>query len=164
MGNDKKMTPEEKARQNVETMIKRCGMIYRHFAETLVDELGEEKGKELIAKAIERYGKETGEKVKEEVINQGKERTVTNYLSDLPEYGWEAQEVERKEGEKQVFDIVRCPLAEYWQEKEMDPQLARLYCGIDQAKYRAYNPEIKCDHAKNMLDGDDRCRLVIEKD
>ena len=145
-----RLVSEENARENVEKMANRCAMIYRHFAETIIEEFGEEKGKDLILKAINRYGEESGERMKKSPGG-----------SDLPEYGWDTEMVSQTE-DKDVIDITKCPLAEYWL-ANMDLELARLYCYVDQAKYKSYNPNYQCTHAKNVLDGDEKCRLVINK-
>jgi hypothetical protein len=44
-----------------------------------------------------------------------------------------------------------------------EPALGRLYCYMDQSKYKAYNPELECVHVKNILDGDPYCELAVRK-
>ncbi len=41
--------------------------------------------------------------------------------------------------------------------------MGRIYCYMDQAKYTAYNPELKCVHVKNILDVDPYCELAVRK-
>ena len=53
-----------------------------------------------------------------------------------------------------------CHLAEVWKELGA-PELGRLYCFVDQAKYKAYNPDLECVHVKNVLDGDPYCELAV---
>ena len=42
-----------------------------------------------------------------------------------------------------------------------DTETARLYCFVDQAKMKAFNPDYEYIHLKNILDGDPVCELVI---
>ena len=57
--------------QQVRAMGYMFGQLYYHFAQTLVEELGEEEGKKLILKAVRNYGYERGQKTKEEVLKHG---------------------------------------------------------------------------------------------
>ncbi len=49
------MVPEEEAKQQVRAMGKMLAALYSHFAREIVVELGEEKGEELILKAVRAY-------------------------------------------------------------------------------------------------------------
>jgi nitroreductase len=65
------------------------------------------------------------------------------------------------EGEERVR-VYHCPLAAEWL-LWGDPALARLYCGVDQAKIKAFNPEYEYVHVRNILDGDPYCELAVRK-
>lgn len=142
--------------------LHRLAMLHYHYANTLVQELGEEKGREVIGRAIAAYGREIGERQRQRVIEAGYEPTGENYqaVPDLPGLAWLPEHMPRlKIGEKEV---PVCPLAKYWIEKGA-PELGRLYCYVDQAKYAAYNPECECRHLQNVLDGDDCCQIVARR-
>jgi len=87
----KETIPLEEAKQAVGMTARRLGLLHLSFARTLVDELGEKKGEELIMKAIKDYGQRIGQKVKESVIDQGLEPAPENYGAgnnrDLPKFG-----------------------------------------------------------------------------
>ena len=70
----KEVVPLEEAREQVEIAVTRLALLHLSFAKTLVEELGEKKGKELTIKSILEYGQRIGERIK-----QG--------LPDLPKYG-----------------------------------------------------------------------------
>ena len=57
---------KEQAFKEVLTIIRRTALLHYCYAKTLIEEFGEERGKELILKAIRSYGEEVGRKVKEE--------------------------------------------------------------------------------------------------
>ena len=86
---DKELISTHECALQVQTMGKMFGLLYYHFAKTIVDELGEEEGKTLILKSVRSYGYERGRKIKEEVQKQGLELTVENFgkFSDLPSLG-----------------------------------------------------------------------------
>ena len=51
-----RMLTKKEALENVQRALRRGALIYHYFCETLVQELGEEKGKDLIRKAVDAYG------------------------------------------------------------------------------------------------------------
>ena len=157
-----KLTRQE-AQEQTDLMAKRLAMLYKAFAETAVEELGEEDAKDFILKAIESFGGLCGSRVRQEVEKLGKDLTISNYSSvpDLPWLSWEFDSEVIETDREVIVDINRCPLAEYWAD-HMDPELARLYCQVDKAKYKAYNDKIQCGHTKNYLDGDDKCQLHVQ--
>ncbi len=159
MPDKKQMITKEEAFRQVKSMITRAALIHYAFAKTLVNELGEKKGKALAKKAIELYGKEVGKRVKNRTLAKGLPLTRDNFQDDLPDLGWAEREKVEVQGEKRSR-VYTCHLAEVWQELGV-PELDRLYCFVDQAKYQAYNPKLQCVHVKNVLDGDPYCELAV---
>jgi hypothetical protein len=155
----KEMITREEAFRQVKSMITRAALIHYAFTKTLVDELGEKKGKALAKKAIELYGREVGKRVKNQTLARGLPLTRDNFQDDLPDLGWAEREKVEVEGEKRSR-VYTCHLAEVWQELGV-PELGRLYCFVDQAKYQAFNPKLQCVHVKNVLDGDAYCELAV---
>ena len=152
------ITKEEASRQ-VKSMITRAALIHYAFSRVLVNELGEKKGKTLAKKAALLYGKLVGKRVKEKTLAKGLPLTRENFQDDLPGLGWADRERVEVEGEERARAYT-CPLAEVWKELGA-PDLGRIYCLVDQAKYRAYNPDLQCVHVKNVLDGDPYCELAV---
>ena len=151
----------EEAKQEVALVCRRLGLLHLSFAEVLVKELGEEKGKKVIARAVKEYGKKIGERKREMAIDQGLALTLENLgkFRDLPKFGMHDRREEVEiEGEKRTR-AYGCVMAKVWREYGKDA-LGRIYCYVDPAKTMAFNPECKLIHTKALPDGDDFCELV----
>jgi len=152
----------EVAREQVRRVCVRLGLLHLAFAETIMEELGEEKGKKLILKAIKNYGSKCGEKVKKSVKSQGLDVVPDNYKEDLPEFGMHDRlETVEENGEKRIR-AYGCVMAKVWKEYDKD-NLGRFYCYVDPAKYMVFNPDYKLFHIKTIPDGDNYCELTIQR-
>ena len=152
------MISVEEAAAQIKLGLRRAVLIYHYFAKTLIEELGKEKGTELIKKAIEAYGSHVGSEAREKARKKNLDLKPENFESDLPKYVWEIEEVVI-DGEKRSR-VHFCPLAAEWISLG-DVETARLYCFVDQAKMKAFNPQYEYLHLKNVLDGDPYCELVV---
>jgi nitroreductase len=146
--------------ENVGRALRRGALIYHYFCETLVEELGEKRGKELIRKAVDAYGERIGLEAKKKAQEKGSALTPDNFESDLPDEAWNTEQV-IVDGEERVR-VHFCPLAAEWLSWG-NPRNARLYCYVDQAKMKGFNPEYEYIHEKNLLDGDPYCELVVRR-
>jgi len=142
----------------IQFALRRAALIYHYFAQTLIDELGEAKGREIIAKAVKAYGEHIGKAARTKANQKDLPLRPEHYQDDLPMMAWDTEPVV-VEGEERVR-VHHCPLAKEWQELG-DTRTARLYCFVDQAKMSAFNPEFEYIHIKNILDGDPFCELVV---
>jgi len=130
--------PLSEAREQVEIACTRIALLHLAFSRILVEELGVEKGKELILKSIMEYGKTVGERIK-----QG--------LPDLLKYG-----VYGKQFDGKFYD---CIFAKTFREYgELD--LGCIYCYIDAAKYMAQDPTHKLIHGYCAACGDEYCTFI----
>jgi nitroreductase len=152
------MMPEKEAVEQIRRALRRMALIYHSFASILIEELGRNRGEEIIKKAVETYGTRIGQEARKEAQEKGWEPTPDKFKSDLPDLAWESEEVEI-DGEKRTR-VYHCPLAAEWLEWG-DSKLARLYCFVDQAKMQGYNPDYEYIHLKNLLDGDPYCELMV---
>ena len=158
--------PLKEAEKEVEITSRRIALLHLSYAKTLIEELGEEKGRELIAKAIRDYGIRIGERTRKEVLEKGLKPTPENFSVgrhlSIPRFGmherFEEVEVEG-ETRKRAYG---CVLAKLWKEYG-EEKLGRLYCYVDVAKYMAYNPNYKMIHIKTIPDGDEYCEFAIRK-
>jgi hypothetical protein len=154
--------PAAEALQQILITVERIAMLHYHFANTLVSELGEERGMELTRKAIAAYGEEIGERQRRRVIEAGLPASCEHYkaVPDLPALAWSPEGMPTlvRDGK----EIAVCPLAKYWIERGA-ADLGRLYCFVDQAKFTVFDPDCECRHLENVLDGDDRCTIVTKK-
>ena len=162
MAKEEDTIPVEEAVRQIGIMAERLAMLHYHFANTLVQELGEEQGRALVARAIAAYGAEVGERQRQRVVAAGFTADCVNYgrAPDLPALAWSCDHmpVVNRGGK----DIHVCPLALYWIENGRE-SLGRLYCFVDQAKYTAFDPDCEARHLKNVLDGDECCDVVAKK-
>lgn len=149
---------QKEAIEQVKLALRRTALIYHHFSKTLLEEFGEEKGRKLIRKAIDAYGNHIGGESRMKAEEKGLRLSPENYQDDLPHSAWKSETV-TIEGEERVR-VHYCPLAEEWLTWG-DSETARLYCYVDQAKMKAYNPEYEYVHIKNLLDGDPHCELAV---
>ena len=110
-----------------------------------------------VARAISRLGEERGRRIRERVDADGQAPTLDNLYKyyDLPiGEGWEST-VERTDT-GHVETVTYCPLAEVWRELGA-PDRDVLYCDIDMAIIRGYNPDIRIERCESLLAGDGRC-------
>ena len=87
MASEREGVPLEEAEEQVRRVCVRLGLLHLSFARTLVKELGEEKGKELIIRAIKEYGRKIGEGAKKKAAVEGLDNSPDNYKEDLPVFG-----------------------------------------------------------------------------
>jgi hypothetical protein len=141
-------------------MARRTALLYHYFVTVLVEHVGEEKAKALTTEAIGRYGKHIGRSVRQGVEAMGLPNDVENYAKfpDLPSVGWEGEIADTEHGPR--LRVLFCPLAAVWKELGSE-ELGRLYCYVDQAKYRAFNPRAELTHTCNLLDGDPFCEFDL---
>lgn len=161
---EKKMIPLDEAKRAVGSASRRIALLHLSYARTLIEELGEEKGMELIAKAIKDYGIRIGEKTSKEVLSQGLESTPENFSAGmsygLPKFGMhERFETVKVKGEPRIR-AYGCVLAKVWKEYGGE-KLGRLYCYMDVAKYMGYDANYKLIHTKTVPDGNGYCELVV---
>lgn len=160
MTNSQETVSLEEAREQVSKVCRRLGLLHLSFAKTLVEELGEKKGKQLVLKAIKDYGTRIGEEIKATVTNQGLDNNPMNYKEDLPLYGMhDRSETVEIDGEKRTR-LYGCVMGKVWNELGAG-ELGRLYCYVDPAKYMGFNPNFKLIHTKALPDGDEYCELAL---
>ncbi len=154
------MIPKAEALNQIKLGLRRASLIYHYFCETMIDELGEEKGTEMIKKAVDAYGTHVGLAARRKANEKGLALTPENFENDLPFLAWETESV-IVDGEERRR-VHHCPLAKEFLNLG-DPKRGRLYCWVDQAKMKAFNPEYEYVHVKNILDGDPYCELVVRR-
>jgi hypothetical protein len=157
--------PLERAESEVALAVERLALLHLSYAETLIKELGEKRGRELVLQAIREYGFKIAAKARQGAEERGLALTPENYDAGGP--NWPSlgtcDRVERIEVDgEQRTRIYGCGLAKTSQALGLEA-LGRLYCLIDVAKMMAYNPEYKVIHLQAELDGDPYCELVTRR-
>jgi hypothetical protein len=158
MTDSEEVVPLTDAIEQVKAAVARIALIHLGYAKTLVEELGEKKGKELIIKSMIEYGKLVGENVR-----KGGQ--------DLPFYGlhdkytYEDHEffdtrkcpvARGKDFDFSRYRVIGCMLAKVFRELG-EEELGRLYCYVDSAKSMATDPSRKLIHTACEPLGDDCC-------
>lgn len=119
---------------------------YYFMAKHIMDEMGEEKGSELIEAALKEFGEARVASIKEEAAEKGIEvKNFEDYFTvrDMPDCGW-------INGEERGV-VLQCLFDEVWKKYEADEQnqkIRQLYCDIDYTLYGGfgfdlYRPECK---------------------
>lgn len=156
--------PYEVAKQEIEIVSRRIALLHLSYAKTLIEEFGENKGIELIAKAIKNYGIYIGEKTRKEVMEKGLEPTPENFKYGeslrIPKFGMHDKIETIEVDVKQRRRAYGCVLAKLWKEYG-EEKLGRLYCYVDTAKYMAYNPNFKLIHITTVLEGSNYCEFAV---
>ncbi len=142
--------------QAVEQVRKACrqfAMLYFHFAKVLVEELGEEKAKVLIQKAIFELALDRSGQLREKAEKSGMEFSMKTFqqITDLPMIGW-VKELGKN----------HCPYAETWvkyfDEYPWFQELAPLYCDvIDTTNAENFTRGLSHKITKNVLTGGETC-------
>lgn len=156
---DADMVTREEAARAVEQMTRRVALLYVAFARLLVDELGEERGRELIRRAVWDYGKRIGEATRLAVESRGLPPTPENFNagSDLSPLGFELEAV-AADGEARTR-IFNCALAQVFAQYG-EEDLGKLYCQVDPAKMQAYFSGATIAHTASVLDGAPYCEFA----
>jgi len=158
--------PIDEAAHEVALTARRIALLHIAYARTLVDQLGPDRGKELIVKAIRAYGVRIGEEVRDAVGAQGIDPTPENYgageARQLPLFGMHAgiEHVETEAGTR--LRAYGCVMGRTWNELE-ESELGRLYCLVDPAKYIAYDGVHALAHLKTIPDGDEFCEFCLRE-
>jgi hypothetical protein len=165
MATSEEMVTLTDAKEQVRKVCVRLGLLHLSFARTLVDEFGEQKGKELVLKAIKDYGVRIGERAKQEAAEAGLDNSPPNFKSDLPAYGMierkgEALPVQAKTETRRNLGH-GCVMCQVWREYG-ESELGRLYCYVDPVKSMAFNPNSVTLHARlgEQPDGEWVCEFV----
>ena len=155
--------PLEEAEKEVELVSQRLAFLHLCYSKTLTEELGEEKGKELILKTIKEYGKTIGERRREEIEEKGLEPTAENFSEGdvlrIPRFG---MHTDLKTNEKGNMELYGCAMGKFWKEED-EEELGKLYCYVDPAKYMGYNDEYIQIHHKALSAGDECCEFDVRK-
>ncbi len=152
MTNDSTIERSEAIAQ-VRKACRQFAMLYFHFSKVLVEELGEEKAKVLIQKAIFELALDRSNQLREKAGRQQLSFTMETFMqiSDLPMIGW-VKELGRN----------HCPYAETWvtyfDEYPWFKELAPLYCDvIDTTNAENFTRTLSHKITKNVLTGGETC-------
>ena len=161
---EEKMMSVSDAEAEVRIVIDRFAHFYYHVVQNLIREYGEEQAEKMIRKIVKDFGMECGRMTRERVESLGHEPTLENHHlgKDLPSLTFRKRKLETGKENEKAAEVTFCPYADTWKKLGFE-KWGRLYCTIDQAKYKGYNEGFSCFHDLNVLDGDDRCIVRVVK-
>ncbi len=163
--NSKDVVPLSEAIDQVEIAMIRLALMHLSFSKTLVKELGEEKGKELIIRSIMEYGRMISNRTKEghpDLSNYGVHRKYVYEGKEYVDVRELLKQADIKELDFSKLEIYDCILSQIFMEQN-EEDLGKLYCYVDAAKSMATDPKHKAIHTKCTLCGDDFCQIVSVK-
>jgi len=158
MTDSEEVVPLKDAIEQVKTAVTRIALIYLGFSKTIVEELGEKKGKELIIKSMIEYGKLVGEQT-------GRGKQDLPYYGIHDKYSYDDHEFvdtrkcpvpQGKDFDFTHYRVFGCVLAKVFRELD-EEELGHLYCYVDSAKSMATDPSRKLIHTACEPLGDDCC-------
>lgn len=148
----------KEAKDQVILALRRLAFYHATMVEVLKERFGDNEGRALAREVVDRYGRKIGASARQRTDAQGLQPTPLNYSEDLPFLGFDA---ERITDDPLTIRVNKCPLAQVWKELGCEEDGA-LYCGVDQAKYDEYNPDLICQHKVHCLrDGKDYCDVMV---
>lgn len=146
----------EKAVTEVRKACRQFAMLYFNFSKTLVEELGQEKAKEVVQKALFSLSLDRTDQLREKAREQGLDFTQENFrkLTDLPFIAW-----------NKALGRNHCPYAETWvgyyDKYPWFKELAPLYCDvIDTTNIENFSRTLSHKITKNVLNGDETCERI----
>lgn len=157
-----RMIPVTEAEEQVALACRRLGLLHLAFAETLVDQLGQEEGKRMTERAIKEYGRMIGEEKRKQALEMGLELGPEGFrsVSDLPSIGMHDRiETVAVDGETRIR-AYGCVMGMVWKELGKD-ELGGCYCLVDPASSMAFSNDLKLVHIKALPEGDPYCELVL---
>ena len=142
---------------------------FYYLSKAILEELGEEKGTELIIKTVKKMGKASGLNRRKNVESKGLDITLENYaesakaFSEMVSFAWES-EVKKRTSDEIIRDYTYCPIAAGFKNIGEDGvKIGELFCEyIDDAVVQTYNPVYECVRESSLnLEG--LCTLHFKK-
>ena len=157
------MSTEEDLRERLVNAYKHRGMIYWHIFEELRGEIGEERAKAIMMRAIRERGVVTGQKyAKFAPADMGGLCEAFVHSSDEHQRFFKP-EVERCDAEGLDVRHGDCPLKNAWLEAGLDPTdvatLCEIAAAVDTGTFEGAGFEFHCDTWQP--EGDGCCHLHI---
>lgn len=162
MGEKEKKVPLHEAMEQVRVIGRRLALMHLAFSKILIEELGKDKGKNAIIKAMMEYGQMIG-------------KTIKAGHQDLPFYGLhekytygdkefldirEKANIDEKAFDYSGYRFHGCVLAKTFLEHS-EKELGCLYCYVDSAKSMATDPSKKLVHTACEVVGDGFCAFDL---
>lgn len=136
--------------------------LFAIVANEVIEELGEDKGRELIKRGVWKFGLMRGQNIRQAVLDSGNELNLESFnnFSDLPaSNAWDAT---ADISDNVLIEQTRyCPYAKAWKELGLE-NVGKLYCYQDEAVVAGFFDSASFKHTKIFSDNEDgHCESVI---
>jgi predicted ArsR family transcriptional regulator len=126
--------------------------------DTLADEIGRERAVAILAKAIIRMAEEAGAAFAEQTASGVTD--LAAFAEILPR--WQENDalgldLHKREAGKLEFDVTHCRYADMYRELGLADLGAIFSCNRDGAFCTGFNPNIKLERTKTIMEGADHC-------
>lgn len=154
--------------QNVPALAKMADLwakLYYAFAQEIMKQMGNEKGKDLAIACIRNYAAIRGASVAGFVQRNGLEHNAENFVKhyDAPFADVQKACLSLFPGKKMDSSdgTTFCPYKEIWEKYENGREVGRIYCeAFHEAMWKSYHPRLRVRQDKIMTKGDDMCTFL----
>lgn len=143
-----------------------AAQLFACMSKQIIEELGPEKGEELIKKAVVNFGRQRGSRIAERVKAQGKPLSFKNWLTYTDIDSGNFPVSPKSENGDLLAPVTDCSFnkaAEQWDMVEY----SSLYCKYaDYAILEGYNPDVKLVLEQRHAKGKDHClfRYIMKEE
>jgi hypothetical protein len=138
-------------------------MLFAWLCGAVIQQVGEDRGTEVMRSAVRRYGEERGQRMAVRARANGHALTMANYMA----YGeWQAGREEMRQKivartPDAIVHVVDCPWCQAWHINRTI-RCGRLYClEVDEAVLRGFNPQLRLYLNWCLAYGDRQCEFVF---
>lgn len=139
--------------------------LYMAFAKEIMEQLGEDKGKNLLINCIRRYAKIRGRAVADYVKKNALECNAENFVRYYDAPFAEIQKACINLFPDKKLDAsdgtTFCPYKEIWERFEDGGKIGLIYCeAFHEAMWKSYHPKLRVKQDKIMTRGDEICTFL----
>jgi len=139
-------------------------LLFTSISKQVINQLGKKKGKQLLRKAVRRYGQQRGKRMALRAEKNGHELTVDSYLAygewDVPKDEMNSKFTELNSDAR--LNIFKCPWHTVWKENNL-LEYGKYYCEeIDTALIDGFNPDLEIKINSIQTNGDEHCDFIFK--
>jgi hypothetical protein len=153
------MEPEEYLRRMTDLTAK----MYYYLARGLCESFGIE-GDGALRRAIRRFGRERGLRLRRQHLDRGLEISMNNLFTyyDLPsDDRFRRNKIELTD-QTRLSETLVCPFHDVWKSYPDGNKIGRIYCEeVHHAIFGGYDQAVQTNLSTTLTQGDDRCRFAI---
>jgi hypothetical protein len=140
-------------------------LLFGWLSKAVIEEVGEQRGKAVISKAVRKYGEERGRRMAMRAKADGHTLNVADFFV-YAEYRVITGRMKARVAERSAnlsLEASNCPWNDAWKESGLLPY-GRLYClDVDAAILHGFNENLKMDIEGTLPWGAEKCRLVYRE-